>query len=622
MLKQEIPQLTRSAVELFGALISGLSEVGIELLKSIPDLVVSFGEAISGAFTGVLRGIEEGLTGIESDATRAERAIDAIDTAHEERMTQLSEEKTAIEENQKSWDDFIDSQKASTDEELFKVGRYDDLLDELDTLIGKNGEVKDSDKTRVDFIKTELSEGLGIEKEKIDDLIKGNGDLREEISKVIEQKKAQIILAQKEAAYEEALKRQPELYDQLAESQRKLAQTSEEMKKADEDKVYYAEQAQKAHEEGNVALEEWYRSLEKTSIEAANAKAEEVEKLKENEKEIQDQLDETEFALQDYQKAYEQVQQGNYSAVKNYSYKTQKQFTETGDAQKAELEKQLTEEKNHRTTLRNLLITTGDEMYNDQMQASSRRIAQLEKQLNEYNSKTDSSTKEGQKQIKEDLDTGGNEAREAWKKSMDSMKGDTEETWQSMTEAGKNAIWGFVNGVKDAEANGELNGWMGNVASGMAEQLRKNLKIHSPSKITEEIGKYFVEGLNVGVKKATSSAARQVISLGKEVTEQAETMIGRNGDISETVTKQLKVGVETDGLVAKLRTGIADGKAMVAQALTAKVIHSVDVNTEEINRKMILHGDVISHISIDGREFAVVSAPFVSEELQWNGGRA
>ena len=128
--------------------------------------------------------------------------------------------------------------------------------------------------------------------------------------------------------------------------------------------------------------------------------------------------------------------------------------------------------------------------------------------------------------------------------------------------------------------------------------------------------------MNVGVKKATSSAARQIISLGKEVTEQAEAMIGRNGDISETVTKQLKVGVEADGLVAKLRAGIADGKAMVTQALTAKVIHSVDVNTEEFNRKMILQGDVISHISIDGREFAVVSAPFVSEELQWNGGRA
>lgn len=142
------------------------------------------------------------------------------------------------------------------------------------------------------------------------------------------------------------------------------------------------------------------------------------------------------------------------------------------------------------------------------------------------------------------------------------------------------------------------------IAGSFIQRFKSMFDEHSPSKVFKKIFKYTIEGGETGT-----------VDEAKKLYKTADT-------VSDTFTKRISKGISADGLVAKLRAGIADGKAMVTQALTAKVIHSVDVNTEEFNRKMILQGDVISHISIDGREFAVVSAPFVSEELQWNGGRA
>ena len=142
------------------------------------------------------------------------------------------------------------------------------------------------------------------------------------------------------------------------------------------------------------------------------------------------------------------------------------------------------------------------------------------------------------------------------------------------------------------------------IAGSFVQTFRNVFDIHSPSKVFDKMFRYNIEG---GVDGTV---------------DEADKLYKTADDVSETFTKRMKAGISADGLVAKLRAGISEGKALVSRTLTAKVVHDVNMNTEEINRKITLHGDVISHISIDGREFAVISAPYVSEELQWNGGHA
>ena len=183
---------------------------------------------------------------------------------------------------------------------------------------------------------------------------------------------------------------------------------------------------------------------------------------------------------------------------------------------------------------------------------------------------------------------------DAFFEPMENMDEDTKDAFaQSMQ--------GAIEGLESKEST--LYYKAAQVAGSFIQTFKNMFDEHSPSKVFKKLFRYTIEGGEEGT------------------TDEAKKLYKTADTVSGTFTKRIKDGISIDGLVAKLRAGIAEGKAMISQALTAKVIHKVNMNTEESNLKMTLYGDVISHISIDGREFAVVSAPYVSEELQWNGGQ-
>lgn len=75
--------------------------------------------------------------------------------------------------------------------------------------------------------------------------------------------------------------------------------------------------------------------------------------------------------------------------------------------------------------------------------------------------------------------------------------------------------------------------------------------------------------------------------------------------------------MSADGLVSKMRAAVAEGKSFVAEQLTANVVHTVDM--QNADKKVVLQGNIVNHLEVDGREFAVATAPYMSEELAWEG---
>ena len=147
------------------------------------------------------------------------------------------------------------------------------------------------------------------------------------------------------------------------------------------------------------------------------------------------------------------------------------------------------------------------------------------------------------------------------------------------------------------------NAVFGNTSSTTpSNSITSSFDIHSPSRVTKKIFRQVVEGGEGGLD------------------EEAPKLYGIENEITQTFTKKLRIGISTEGLIAKLRAGIAEGRAFVAQALTAKVVHDVNLNTEDANRKVVLKGDIVTHMDINGREFAVATSPYMSEELSWQGG--
>ena len=160
------------------------------------------------------------------------------------------------------------------------------------------------------------------------------------------------------------------------------------------------------------------------------------------------------------------------------------------------------------------------------------------------------------------------------------------------------AMQGMINGIK--ERSFELYASASSVADNILAIFKKKWDIHSPSKIFRKIFKYTLEGGEIGLDDEAPKLYKQA------------------DDVASKFTERLQSGVSADSLVSKMRAAVAEGKTFVAEQLTANVVHTVDMqNTDK--QKVVLQGNIVNHLEVDGREFAVATAPYMSEELAWEG---
>lgn len=160
------------------------------------------------------------------------------------------------------------------------------------------------------------------------------------------------------------------------------------------------------------------------------------------------------------------------------------------------------------------------------------------------------------------------------------------------------AMQGMINGIK--ERSPELYASASSVADNILAIFKKKWDIHSPSKVFRKIFKYTLEGGEIGLDDEAPKLYKQA------------------DEVASTFTNRMKAGVSADSLVSKMRAAVAEGKNFVAEQLTANVVHTVDMQNAD-KQKVVLQGNIVNHLEVDGREFAVATAPYMSEELAWEG---
>ena len=177
------------------------------------------------------------------------------------------------------------------------------------------------------------------------------------------------------------------------------------------------------------------------------------------------------------------------------------------------------------------------------------------------------------------------------------------EPMENMDEDTKNKFEDSMNGaIRGLEKKeNSLYYKAAQIAGSFIQKFKEMFNIHSPSKVFDEIFGYNLQGAEKGLDREAPKLYRKADTIG------------------DTFTKRMKDRINTSGLISKLKAGVAEGKAIVGEALAAKVIHNVDLNTPDDNCKFVIKGDIHTHMEVDGREFAVATAPYVSEELAWGG---
>lgn len=109
-----------------------------------------------------------------------------------------------IKDAKQAQDDYNKSIDDSTNSELSQMARIQDLKGELDLIVDENGKVKEGYEKRASFILNELNEALGTEYEMNGNIINSYKDISGEIDKLIEKKKADIVLAGEAKKWEKA----------------------------------------------------------------------------------------------------------------------------------------------------------------------------------------------------------------------------------------------------------------------------------------------------------------------------------------------------------------------------------------------------------------------------------
>lgn len=249
---------------------------GIKTVGTFSQAISLMGKTSTDAFRSASSGTQilaKGLTGLASPAGIMTLALAATTATVTALTFEMTKQLRAYEEEGKELDnvilkhqEFVNQQNETMNSSLAEADNVEKLSGELRTLVDENGKVKKGYEDRVSVILNELNEAFGIETKMTDGVIDKYKELESQIDELILKKKANAILENDEAKYNEAINNKTEAYNDMLQKEKELAEAREK-----------TAEATKKYQEN-----EWDTSAARRTMYAAEKKAaEEAEKVAE-----------------------------------------------------------------------------------------------------------------------------------------------------------------------------------------------------------------------------------------------------------------------------------------------------------------------------------------------------
>ena len=238
-----------------------------QTILTIAGIVVAVGPALtiigklSSAFSNLCTPVGLATTAIGLLAT----GLGFLIEQHNKNCTSILETTKQLEKAKEAQEEFNQTVQNSFDTQMSEIENVEKLSNELDTLVDKNGKVKDGYEGRVEFILNELNSALGTEYKLNGNIIDSYDEISNSIDDLIQKKRAEIILSAEEEKYNEAINKRAEAYenltttqDELTKAMEKLEEVKKNSKGTDTDLLsieIWEEQVEKAKENVNSANE-------------------------------------------------------------------------------------------------------------------------------------------------------------------------------------------------------------------------------------------------------------------------------------------------------------------------------------------------------------------------------
>lgn len=463
----------------FAVAIAPVAKVTGVLIKYIAGLVLGTSSLIP-----IIGLVTAGVIGVATAiATSNQAHIDAI-KAEYGLSDAMKDELAELDALKASHDEFRQSMVDKNTATLNEVAYMKDLASQYDALVGKNGEISESNQAMANVILEELATALGMEVEQVKALIDENGKLSASIEDNIEKYKQEAMVATLKEEIREATHRKVEAERIEADIIDQLAVATENQRRATREREDAQRAVNEAIEAGNPVTKEMSDKL---------ADATTKEKL------AKDAVWELRGGLAD---AQEQIS----GASSDLSYFSDK----LNDAQKASSE-------------------TADQIEKDAKRASG-----------------------------------------AVETASDGVGVSLSHAEQVAYWHGENVARGFAKGISDyAYLSAQAADSMGGSAT---RRLANTLAIASPSKVTAEIGKYFVEGF----AKPIESSMREIGNLTAQLGEVATHGLAMGSYMPEygntynnkTVSAPIAINLTVNGNVDDPNSFARDIADMLANQLT------------------------------------------------------
>lgn len=529
----------------------------IKTLKGALDVAAASSKLLSAAMSAVpwvaaATGVAAVVTGLVLLANKSDEYVEItakLTDAEQENIDKVHELSQAYQDMKDSRDESVAAVEA-------EYNHYGDLKNELDSLVGANGKVKEGYEDRVAFILTTLNDALGTEMQMVDGVIENYAKERQELDRLMETKKAQAILSANEGAYTEAIQKETEAQIALGKAMTVYNDTLDRMNaaEAERDRLMNITAEDYAEQTGYVGglqqitehLQEAQEAANTTYKEAALAHKQSTDSLREAEQAYIGY----ETQIRNFEKLSGIIASGEGDINEALMNLTQDFVTaETGNKESLERQVQNAEEnlaameKAYDEGISGITKETVDN-YKDLVKRSK---TELDK-FTEQNKKAGANAQKGYAQgirnnkgevvnavaltnqaAEDELDKGAVTASEkggSWASSVASgissqvdkvrtaVQGvsaaanselDNADTYSS----GQNFMQGFMNGINSKLEPAKQA--VKNAVEGAIATMRRTQAEGSPSKITFRSGEFFGEGYINGIK-ATIRQAREAAS--------------------------------------------------------------------------------------------------------------
>lgn len=187
--------------------------------------------------------------------------------------------------------------------------------------------------------------------------------------------------------------------------------------------------------------------------------------------------------------------------------------------------------------------------------------------------------------------------------------------YSAYSESAKLLMDGMAGGVIDGQD--DFNSALTAVATGGLDALRKAFDEHSPSKKTEEIGEYLMQGLGIGITKNMQYPLNAIDEVTKEISK-------RMSHIS------LNIPVYTEEDVNKAANGAWRGAWVGGMQSASQPVKSSGANPEAVSdvvrmwnsngQPMDINVNLQSYVELDGEQLGAAVGRYQQQQMAYSNG--